>query len=167
MRALMIYDSRYGNTEQVARAITGGLRTAMEVDVRRASGIGDALTGPPPDLLLVGGPTQLHGLSATLRGCLQALPREALAGVPVATFDTRYRMSALVSGSAARQAAGRLREAGCHLVVEPESFFIDQDRPPEGVKRRRELEHPETGELDRAAAWGRQLARQPANGEAR
>jgi len=167
MRALMIYDSRYGNTEQVARAITGGLRTAMDVDVRRASAIGDAFAGPPPDLLLVGGPTQVHRLSPPLRDCLRALPREALAGVPVATFDTRYRMSALLSGSAARQAAGRLRRAGCHLVAEPESFFIERDRPPEGTKRRHELEHPETGELERAAAWGRQLAGRPAGGGAR
>jgi hypothetical protein len=64
-------------------------------------------------------------------------------------------MSALLSGSAAKNAAGRLRKAGCRLVAPPESFFIERDLPPKGEKRRHELEGLEPGELERASEWGR------------
>jgi flavodoxin len=33
MRSLVVYESMFGNTEQVARAIAAGLSTHMEVDV--------------------------------------------------------------------------------------------------------------------------------------
>jgi len=158
MRAMLIYDTEYGNTEKVARAIASGLGPDAEIQVRRAGDPLAALAEPYPDLLLVGGPTQRHGLSPTLRGYLDTLPRRALAGLPAATFDTRYRMSPLLSGSAARQAAGRLRRAGCRMVAEPESFFVERQRPPDGQPRAHDLERPESGELERAVAWGRRLA---------
>jgi hypothetical protein len=115
----------------------------------------------PPDLLLVGGPTQRHGMSPTLRGFLDALPRDGLRNTRVATFDTRYRMAPLLSGSAAKEVAGRLRRSGFRLVAAPESFFIERDRPPNGEKRRHGSEQLEPGELERARAWGRRLASLP------
>ena len=113
-----------------------------------------------PDLLLVGGPTQRHGLSPTLRAFLDALPRGSLRGVGAATFDTRYHMTALLSGSAAGQVAGSLRRTGCHLVAAPESFFMERDVPPKGEKRRHKLERLENGEVERAVEWGRRVAAQ-------
>ena len=69
-------------------------------------------------------------------------------------------MTALLSGSAAGQAAGHLRRTGCRLVVSPESFFMERDVPPKGEKRRHELERLEDGEVDRAVEWGRRIAAQ-------
>ena len=161
MQALVVYDTQYGNTEQIARAIAQGLADHGPVDVLAAA---EAVGRPQaaPDLLLIGGPTQRHGMSAGLRAYLEALPRDGLRGTRVATFDTRYRMAPLLSGSAAKEAAGRLRRSGFRLVAAPESFFIERDRPPDGERRRHGSEQLEPGELERAQAWGRRLAGIPA-----
>lgn len=160
MQVVVVYDTQFGNTERVARAVAAGAADLGSVDVLAAA---DSAGRPqlPPDLLIIGGPTQRHGLSPALRAYLDALPRDGLGNARVATFDTRYRMAPLLSGSAAKDAAGRLRRSGFRLVAAPESFFIERDRPPDGEKRRHGSEQLEPGELDRATAWGRRLAALP------
>lgn len=154
MPTLVIFDSSFGNTARVAQAIASGVGTLGSVQVLAAAeATAGSLEGP--DLLIVGGPTQRHRLSPALGLFLDALPRRSLRDIPAASFDTRYRILALLSGSAAKGAAGRLRKAGCRLVAPPESFFIERDRPPKGEKRRHELEGLEPGELERAREWGR------------
>jgi flavodoxin len=159
MLTLVIYDSSFGNTARVARAIGRGAKTAgdaLVMSVTEAGRIEQA--GRQPDLLFVGGPTHRHRMSAGLGGFLEAIPRGSLRGIPAATFDTRYRMSAFLTGSAATAAAGRLRREGCRLVARPESFFMQKDAPPDGEKRRHALEGLEPGELERAEEWGRVVA---------
>jgi flavodoxin len=157
MQAVVVYDTQFGNTEQIARAIAQGLADHGEVDLLVATA---AMGRPalPPDLLLIGGPTQRHGMSPALRAYVEALPRDGFRNTRVATFDTRYRMAPLLAGSAAKDAAGRLRRSGCRLVATPESFFIERDRPADGSKRDHRAEQLEPGELERATAWGRRLA---------
>jgi proline iminopeptidase len=159
MRTVVIYDSLFTNTAQVAQAIARGAGAGATATVQ-VLGVAEAADrlSERPDLLLVGGPTQHHGLSKGLRGFLDGLPRRSLPGVPAAVFDTRYQMSAWMSGSAARDGAARLRRAGCRLVAPPESFFMQRDLPPEGDKRRHELEGLLPGELERAQAWGAAVA---------
>jgi flavodoxin len=157
LQAVVVYDSQFGNTLQIARAIASGLGEHAVVQVVAAA---EAASFPPtwPELLVVGGPTQRHGMSPTLRAFVESLPRDSLRNTRAAVFDTRYRMAALLSGSAASQAAGRVRRAGCTLVAPPESFFVERDRPPEDERRRHGLERLEAGEVERAVAWGRELA---------
>jgi len=141
MHVVIICDSKFGNTEQIARAAQAALADGNTVDLRSATdGVGD-LAGV--DLLLVGGPTHAHGASAPLKSALNALPRGSLAGLRAATFDTRYRMSRLLTGSAAAAAASLLRRAGASTVAPPESFFVTRGAQPE----------LEAGELERVAAW--------------
>ena len=156
MNALVVYDSIYGNTEAVARAIAEGLRAHFEVRVVPAGSTGPI--GADTDLLVVGGPTQRHGLSPELAAMLERLPRGGLTGLRAAAFDTRYHMSALLSGSAAQAAAKRLARAGCQLLEPPTSFFMERDQPPRGEKRRHSQERLEPGEVERAVEWGRDLA---------
>jgi flavodoxin len=152
MRALIAYDSAFGNTERIARAIGDALSAHGTVAVLR---VGEAPIPDPAaiDLLIVGGPTQRHGLSPALTAWLRGLGRRTLAGLPAAAFDTRYRMAAFITGSAAHVASVKLRRAGCRIVATPESFFIQRDTPPAGEKRRHDLEQLEAGEAERAAAW--------------
>ena len=149
MNALVVYDTMYGNTERIARAIAGRLGGARLIKAEEA----ETLAGQPCDLLIVGGPTQRHVVSPAMRALLDDLPRGACQGTRAAAFDTRYRMSALLAGSAASWIAGRLKRAGASLVLPPESFFIERDVPPQGEKRRHELEHLEPGEEQRAGEW--------------
>ncbi|MGZ6314111.1 MAG: flavodoxin family protein [Candidatus Limnocylindrales bacterium] len=165
MLTVVIYDSSFGNTARVAQAIGRGAATLGDV---RVLPVGDASGRlEQPDLLLVGSPTQRRRMSRGLREFLEALPRRSLQRVPAASFDTRYRMTAFLAGSAAREAAGGLRRAGCQLIAPPESFFIEQDVPPKGGKRRHALEGLEAGELERAEEWARSVATTALRGPAR
>jgi flavodoxin len=141
MDALVIYDTRFDNTRQVAEAIAAGLDEGYDVTVTPVAG----MTAIPEsiDLLVVGGPTHAHGQSHEMRDFLDSLPRGALHGVPALAFDTRYRMSRLLTGSAALRIAKKLEQLGARLAAPPESFFVTRDTPP----------HLEDGELERARVW--------------
>jgi flavodoxin len=157
MQTVVIYDTLFGNTEQIARAIGHGAGTVGEVRVMSVAEASQSLPARP-DLLLVGGPTQRHGMSPALRAFIDALPPSSVRGVPASSFDTRYRMATFLSGSAAKDTADRLRKAGGQLVAPPESFFVEQEKPPKGVKPAVGMAHLLAGQLDRAEAWGRTVA---------
>ena len=58
MDAIVVYESVYGNTHAVAEAVAEGLGGASVLSVR------DAARGiDPVDLIVVGGPTHMHGLT--------------------------------------------------------------------------------------------------------
>jgi flavodoxin len=145
MEALIVYDSKFGNTEQIAQAIATTLAEQCTVLVLTAD---DALLQHnTADLVIVGGPTQGHGASNAMKAFLHEVERQAIAGRPAAAFDTRFKMARWLSGSAAGVIARRLEKAGATLVVPPESFFVA--RAAEGPL----LE----GELERASAWARTI----------
>ena len=146
MESLVVYDSKFGNTRKLAEAIADGWRRAGSV---RLMGLDKA---PPTDLgtvdlLVVGGPTQMHGMSARIRQFVDLMENRSATGMVAATFDTRFRMPAALSGSAARQVARKLRQAGIRVFVRPQSFFVSRGVP--------ELEQ---GEAERAAEWAKDLA---------
>ena len=163
MRALVVYESMFGNTQVIANAVADGLSDRMQVD---AVEVGDAPTKLDDDvaLLVVGGPTHAFGMSRPmtrqdaakqasdglvssrvgLREWLAAL--RGRAGVAAAAFDTRVAMPHL-PGSAARAAEKRLRKLGFRIAVPAESFFVEGTLGPL-------LE----GEQDHARRWGTQLA---------
>jgi hypothetical protein len=164
MTVLLVFESMFGNSEKVARAIAAGFATHDEVVVREAGT--STVEGVPGDvdLLVVGGPT--HAFSMTrastreeairqgaregradrgLREWLEDLPAD-LDHLPAVTFDTRVSRARKLPGSAARSAARVLRRKRAHLVARPESFFVDDVSGPLGED-----------ELARAEAWGREL----------
>jgi flavodoxin len=146
MEILIVYDSKFGNTRKLSEAIAEALVPYGNV---RVHGLDDLLPDDfgPTDLLIVGGPTQRHGMSARMRQFTDALAT-AGTGMVAAVFDTRYRMPTLISGSAARGIAKRLRLAGIHVLTPPESFFVSRGPVPQ----------LEEGEAERAASWARNAA---------
>jgi menaquinone-dependent protoporphyrinogen IX oxidase len=67
MKVIVIYDSLYGNTENVARALTLGIREqGIEVDCVRANTIDVEALGAY-DMIVIGGPTHAFGLSETMK----------------------------------------------------------------------------------------------------
>lgn len=165
MRAVIVYDSMFGNTAEIAEAVAEGLVPHGQVDLYA---VDDAptRTDAEVDLLVVGGPTHGHGLSnrtsrhastkqisqgatdgpAGLREWLAALAPASRPVSAAATFDTRFHKPAWLTGSAARGAAKRLRQRGYTLVVPAESFFVGAGSGP-----------LEDGETDRARRWGNLL----------
>lgn len=123
MQSTVVYESRYGNTERIARAIAAGLEAAGPVRLVEAAEE-TAFDVGGVDLLVVGGPTEGHGPSVTLRARLSQLPPDTLKAVAAATFDTRLTWPAFLAGSAAEVLAQTLRQRGARLVAEPESFLV-------------------------------------------
>lgn len=141
MNAVILYDSEFGNTERLAFAVAAALEETGSVRLVRA---GDELDLDSVELLVVGGPTQRHGVSPRLRAAIEALPPLRL---KAAVFDTRYRRSRFVTGSAAVRVAKCLRRKGASVLVAPESFFVGEFGGP-----------LEAGEVERAYAWGELIA---------
>jgi flavodoxin I len=142
MRALVVYDSFYGNTEEIAKAI-GGAITGGEVSVLRAGEVG------PPELenislLVVGAPTQGGRATPQIRDFLDRITKAEINGVDAAAFDTRVTSKvAKIFGYAAGKIASSLKKKGANLVAEPEGFFVEGTKGPLSE-----------GELERAAVWG-------------
>lgn len=145
MNTLIIYDSEFGNTEQIARKIAGILEARGLMQLVTVGNVG-TLDVKGVDLLVVGCPTQVHGLTPAMRELLNNIPDGALNGLPTTAFDTRYHVSRLLSGSAATEIARKLHKAGASLLLHPESFFIDSKKGP-----------LLDGELLRAERWARSI----------
>jgi len=145
MNVLVVYESMYGNTARIAEAIGAGLRERVPVEVREMAGVTDIPTGL--DLLVVGGPTYAHGVESAMKAFLDRIPEGSLAGVAATSFDTRLDWPKFISGAASKGIGERLAHKGARTVATPESFRVqDKDGPL--------LE----GEVERATAWGRELA---------
>jgi flavorubredoxin len=120
MNAVVVYDSMYGNTERLARAIAEVLGTTRVVAV---ADMGQTDWGGC-DVVVIGGPTQRHGISPAMRQWLDGLSAGTFRDQAVAVFDTRLNMSRLLTGSAAAQIAHALKRAGARLIIPVESFFV-------------------------------------------
>ena len=146
MNSLVVFDSRGGYTEALARAIGGALEGAMSVTVARV-GSPESRDLTDVALLVVGGPTEAHGATPAMREWLASLGRSTLGTVHAAAFDTRLHWPRLLSGSAADVIAQHLREAGCQMIGSPESFFVEGRVSP----------GPDADALDLARGWANSL----------
>jgi len=166
MRALVVYESMYGNTHAIATDIAAGLRETHEVIiVPVAMATADLVAGA--DLLVVGGPTHMHGLSTAssrelaaksaaktgsglmlepdvagpgLRDWLNGLADRHAA--PAAAFDTRVTGMPALTGRASHGIRKLLAWHGYFLIAPAESFLVSQ--------RSTVID----GEASRARRWG-------------
>lgn len=176
-RALVVYESMYGNTATIARAIGDGLGSGLAgdvVEVGAAPTVIDADVG----LVVVGGPTHAFGLSrpSTRRSAAQ----QAVVGITskgtgvrewmdavefarsqpaAAAFDTKLAGPRWIRWlpSAGRSIDRRLRRRGVRMLTTPESFWVTAPTGP-----------LVDGEVARARRWGERLVgaagRSPAAG---
>ena len=156
MKALVIYDSFFGNTEKVAQAVGTALGGAYEVSVVRVSDASlDLLTGL--DLLVLGSPTRGFSASPLTKAFLKAVPAGGLKGVRVAAFDTRMDLKQVnnafltfmvkIFGYAAEPLAKGLVSKGGTLAAPAGGFIVTASEGP--LKE---------GELERAAQWAQAVA---------
>jgi flavodoxin len=145
MKALIVYDSVYGNTEQVAKAVAGAI--AGEVRVLRA-GEASASDLTSIDLLIVGAPTQGGRATPPVQAFLGKIPADALKNVGVTAFDTRVKnFVARLFGYPAGRIADSLKSKGGYLAAPPEGFIVKGTKGP-----------LVQGEMERAAAWAKGVA---------
>lgn len=153
MKTIIIYDSLYGNTKVIAKAITkdmpiGSVETfdVSEVEV-------DCLI--PADLIIFGSPTHGGQPKQAMQEFLRKIPVNALSGKQVAAFDTRFleaehnwplRLLMKTTGYAAPKMLKVLERQGGRKIASPQGFIVTGK---EGLFR--------DGEVERAMAWGKEL----------
>ena len=110
MKILIVYDSTYGNTEEIARAI--GEAITGEVKILRVGGADPSETF---DLLIVGSPTHGGRPTQAIQNFTKRVP--ALNGAPVAAFDTRLSTRlAKIFGYAAGRIGKTLEKKGARAL---------------------------------------------------
>jgi hypothetical protein len=160
MKAIVVYESLWGNTATIARAIAAGLGPDVP-----ALSTGEATRNlvAGADLIVAGSPVHDFSLPSersrervrmssdeapgpaelsqpTLRSWLQLLPAGAAFG---AAFDTQVRDP---FGNAAPAIAHLLDQAGYRVIAPPEKFIVSGKYGP--LRR---------GEIERARIWGHRL----------
>jgi flavodoxin len=95
-KALVVYDSVYGNTEKVAKALAKGLEdSGVDVDTLRADTVKFDELGRY-DLLAVGGPVHAWSETKPIKAFLERLKTvEGLRGKKAFAFDTKLSRSSL------------------------------------------------------------------------
>ena len=146
MKALIVYDSAYGNTKKIAKsmgsAITGDVKVLStgEVNPSELESI---------DLLIIGSPTQGGRPTPAIQDFLNKVSEPLLKGINVAAFDTRFSTRWVgIFGYAAGKIADSLKKNGATLIASPEAFFVKGKEGP--LKE---------GELERAASWAKEIAK--------
>ena len=156
-RAVVLYESLFGNTERIAKAITDGLRESCEVTLAQFGAAPREDEGP--DLIVLGGPTHGWGMTKPqsrrqqgsqgyevgVREWLEAAPPGR--GKKAAAFDTRFDKPRWMTGSAAVRLGRELERLGYRMVKQPESFFVLHTGGP-----------LREGEQERAKRWGSEIA---------
>jgi hypothetical protein len=174
-RALVVYESVFGDAKQIALAIAEGLATRLPVDVVSAR---EAPAQVPADvrMLVVGGPNHAFSMprAATREGAItehgaeipdttfglhEWLDQAQVArGLAAAAFDTRMDHPKLITtlDHASKTEEKILRGLGATLAVPAEHFLVADTKGPLA-----------DGEEDRARRWGQALgelvAARPAN----
>jgi flavodoxin len=146
MNSLVIYGSRHGNTRKLAEAIAVELGKHTAAQLMPAEKVPSILS-PQTDLVVVGGPTEAHQMTAPVGELFARLSKDALDGKRAAAFDTRLRWPKWLSGSAGGGIVRELERAGARVLAPEVSFFVTGQLPV-----------LEPGELERAAAWAASLA---------
>lgn len=155
MKALVLYDSVFGNTAKVAQAIGEALKPDCDVVVKQV-----AESTPADfdgiDILIAGSPTRGFKATPAFNKLLNELSRNALQGVRVGAFDTRMDVVTVdnkvltslvkVFGYAAEPTSKRLEKKGGRVVLAPAGFIVKDSEGP-----------LMEGELERAASWARAI----------
>jgi flavodoxin len=150
-----VYDSVFGNTEKIAKAIGEGLGSPDEVSTVQVNDV-DIDMLKDLSILVVGSPTRAFKCTPAISDFLKRIPANALSGITTAAFDTRISVEESDSkfltfmvklfGYAAEPMAEKLKKKGGTAKDASAGFFVGGT---EGPLR--------DGELERAAAWAGRL----------
>ena len=141
MKAIVVYDSRYGNTEKIALDIVKGLRQSQveEATSQRVSEV-DVSKLQDYDLIAVGGPTEFHRASAPMRDFLSKLKGIDLNGKYGFAFDTK--LNSRWAGDASNSIEHTLRSCGANILMPKSSAFVES--PKQESKKQQNIPEKET-----------------------
>jgi flavodoxin I len=144
MKVLIIYDSIYGNTEEIAKSMgesIGGDARVLKAENSRPADLESA------ELLIAGSPTYGGRPTPKMKEFLDTIKSTSLKDVKVAAFDTRIPASWVkIFGFAAGKIDKRLKSQGGKSIIKPEGFFVSRTKGP-----------LVEGEYERAAKWAQDI----------
>ena len=143
MKVLIVYDSQFGNTEKVAKAIAAAFGKKDNVKLAKVD------TVKPEDMkeldiLIVGSPVHAWGPTKGMKSFMKSLNPGTLSSVRAAAFDTGY--PSRMAGSAAPKIEKALIKAGCSIVAPATKFAVTGNKGPLA-----------DGQLDKATAWAKEI----------
>jgi flavodoxin len=145
MKALVVYDSQFGNTEKIAKTVAAGIGGDVTVVKAGAANIADLGFY---NLIVVGAPTMGGQYPTAMQSFLNKIPADSLKDKKVAAFDTRLKTKLVkMLGYAAGRIEKKLAEKGGRVVAPAEGFLVKGAKGP-----------LLDGEAERAAAWAKDLA---------
>ena len=122
MRAIVLFDTRYGNTEKIARSLEAGLGSAgLETACEGVKGA-NADSLDEYDLVCVGGPTEWHSASRGMKSLLERLDKASLRGKYGFAFDTK--LDTPLSGAASGVIEKKLKKTGLKIIAPRESAIV-------------------------------------------
>jgi hypothetical protein len=165
-RAMVVFESMFGNTEHVARAVGIGLAAGGVPTLVTEVSEAPAEVPASVDLLVLGAPTHAFSLSRPstradavrqgadadradvgMREWLECAYHAGVHDLHVAVFDTRASKVRRLPAAAGPKAARLVKHRGFELVGRPMAFLVEDIGGP-----------LVDGELERAEGWGRLLS---------
>ncbi len=126
MKAIIIYHTRFGNTERIAKSLEIGLKEAAGIqdvvciNARDVTAVDDLLK--EYDIICIGAPTEGFSAPKPIKEFLRKLKGVNLAGKYGFAFDTR--VDSRLSGSAAKFIEKELKSQGLQIVSPLESAIV-------------------------------------------
>ena len=143
LKVLIVYDSVFGNTEKIAKAM--GEALTSETRVARVGSVNPSEI-KNYNVALMGSPTRGGRPTEAMQALLSKLTPEDIKGVRLASFDTRLSTRFVgIFGYAAGRTAEALKKLGVAEVIQ-EAFYVKGREGP--LKE---------GELERAAEWAKKV----------
>jgi flavodoxin len=131
LRACVIFASRFGNTEKIARAIESGIREAgIQTECFNST---DATIDSLKDfdLVCVGAPTEAFTASRPMKDFLGKLKGADFSGKYGFVFDTK--VESRLSGAAGKSIEKELMNLGLRVVAPRESAIVSTSRDRTGI----------------------------------
>jgi flavorubredoxin len=128
-KAIVVYDSVYGNTEKVAHAIVQGLENSGLVKAKAVRAEkADLAEISDYDIIIAGAPTHAWKPSQKARDFLDRIDPSALHGKKGFAFDTKYKSR--LAGSAAKKIQSTLSKLGIDIVLDSVSAIVKASEGP-------------------------------------
>ena len=151
MKALIVYDSVFGNTAKVAMSMEAAIKSKCEVKAVQASAFSsDLLQGCTH--LFIGSPTRSFQPTALIKRLIVKLSKKELENIQVCVFDTRMdvekvdvKILTLFTGwfgYANDTMQRKLKRKTASRVIPDSGYLVKESEGP-----------LEDGELERAATW--------------
>ena len=123
MKAIVVYDTKFGNTEQVAK----GIAKVLSADLIKATEI-DPAKLKAYDTFVFGSPTHAWNMSSGMKKVFNKLKDHSFEGKKAAAFDTKFKSR--FAGSAAKKIQSKLKKLDFTIAMEPISFIVVGNEGP-------------------------------------